>query len=399
MREREKALVVSEVNILRELRHPFIVRYYDRLIDKAATKLYIVMEYCEGGDLASLIRSHRKAGTAVEEEFVWHVLAQCVAALKECHRHREPAPAAPAGAGGGGPGGGGGGGGTRITPILHRDLKPGNIFLDSARNVKIGDFGLAKELASASTLAQTNVGTPFYMSPEMINEQSYNEKSDIWALGCLLYELCALAPPFDAANHVALAVKINAGKFARVPAAYSDELHRAIRWMLTLDAGKRPAVEDLERLPAVAALARDTALIVREYALAQAAAARTRELRAKEDELVRREAALVAAERALRAREAALDARAAELAAATAAAAARAAAAAAAALPPPLPARASGAAAAAAAAAYRAAPPADMAMDCDAGVAVTLAGVSLGPSSAANLPPPQPPRAAKAGLG
>jgi NIMA (never in mitosis gene a)-related kinase len=385
-------LVVSEVNILRELRHPFIVRYYDRLIDKAATKLYIVMEYCEGGDLASLIRSHRKAGTAVEEDFVWRVLAQCVAALKECHRHREPAPAAPAGAGGGG---GGGSGGTRITPILHRDLKPGNIFLDRARNVKIGDFGLAKELASASTLAQTNVGTPFYMSPEMINEQSYNEKSDIWALGCLLYELCALAPPFDAANHVALAVKINAGKFARVPAAYSDELHRAIRWMLTLDAGKRPAVEDLERLPAVAALARDTALLVREYALAQAAAARTRELRAKEDELVRREAALVAAERTLRAREAALDVRAAELAAAAAAAAARAAAAAG---PPPLPARSAAAATAAvaAAAAYRATPPADMAMDCDAGVAVALAGVSLGPSAVANLPPS---RAAKAGLG
>ena len=360
MREREKALVVSEVNILRELRHPFIVRYYDRLIDKAATKLYIVMEYCEGGDLASLVRKHRKEGTAVEEEFVWRVLSQCVAALKECHRHREPAGPGAAAGGAATPTGG------RITPILHRDLKPGNIFLDGARNVKIGDFGLAKELSSASTFAQTNVGTPFYMSPEMINEQQYNEKSDIWALGCLLYELCALAPPFDASNHLALAVKINAGKFARVPAQYSEELHRAIRWMLTLESAKRPAVEDLEKLPAVAALSRETALIVREYAMSQAAAARLRDLRAKEDELVRREAALVAAERSLRAREAALDARAAELAGGARAAAA---------LPPPT----------ARTASFKvpllSAVPSSEAMDCDAGAS------PLAPT-AANLPQP-----------
>lgn len=122
-------------------------------------------------------------------------------ALKECH-HR--------------------GDGTKRKPILHRDIKPGNIFLDSNRNVKVqrasvlethttdlrppsyipplcplppsqvGDFGLAKELGSASKFAHTNVGTPFYMSPEMINELKYNDKSDIWATGCLLYELAAL---------------------------------------------------------------------------------------------------------------------------------------------------------------------------------------------------------------
>lgn len=62
MREKEKQLVVSEVNILRELRHPFIVRYYDRIIDKAATKIYIVMEYCEGGDLGGLIKRCKKEG-------------------------------------------------------------------------------------------------------------------------------------------------------------------------------------------------------------------------------------------------------------------------------------------------------------------------------------------------
>jgi NIMA (never in mitosis gene a)-related kinase len=119
---------------------------------------------------------------------------------------------------------------------------------------QIGDFGLAKELASESKFAYTNVGTPFYMSPEMINEMRYNEKSDIWALGCLLFELCALVPPFEATNQLNLAVKINAGKFARIPPRYSEDLYRAIRWMLQVDSTKRPAVEDLEKMPRVRAV-------------------------------------------------------------------------------------------------------------------------------------------------
>jgi len=91
------------------------------------------------------------------------------------------------------------------------------------------------------------------MSPEMINEMRYNEKSDIWALGCLLYEMCALVPPFEAQNQLALAVKINAGKFNRIPARYSEDLYRAIRWMLQVDSTKRPAVEELEKIPRVRA--------------------------------------------------------------------------------------------------------------------------------------------------
>ena len=71
MSEKEKELVVSEVNILRELRHPYIIRYYDRIINKATTKLYIVMEYCENGDLSKLIKKCRREGTYVEEYRIW----------------------------------------------------------------------------------------------------------------------------------------------------------------------------------------------------------------------------------------------------------------------------------------------------------------------------------------
>ena len=83
---------------------------------------------------------------------IWKFCTQIVLALKECHRHKENGV---------------------LKPILHRDIKPGNILLDQHRNIKLADFGLAKELASQSKFARTNVGTPFYMSPEMINSAKY----------------------------------------------------------------------------------------------------------------------------------------------------------------------------------------------------------------------------------
>lgn len=209
---------------------------------------------------------------------MWKCFAEIVSALKVCHRRKD---------------------GSKTCPVLHRDIKPGNILLDNRGRVKMGDFGLAKQLASQSKFAYTNVGTPFYMSPEMINETKYNEKSDIWALGCLVYEMCALKPPFDATNHLSLAVKINTGKFDRIPAKYSDELHRAVRWCLQLDSAARPTVEELERLPAMRLPAGEAALTVREYTLTQAFATRMRDVKAREADLDKREAALAAREAAL----------------------------------------------------------------------------------------------------
>ena len=107
--EKEKHLIVTEVNILREMRHPFIVRYWDRVIDKVSTKIYIIMEYCENGDMAQYIKERRRLGRFIDERMIWRVFAQIFLALKECHRHRD---------------------GDILKPILHRDIKPGNVFLD-----------------------------------------------------------------------------------------------------------------------------------------------------------------------------------------------------------------------------------------------------------------------------
>ncbi|XP_049625817.1 serine/threonine-protein kinase Nek2 isoform X2 [Suncus etruscus] len=229
MTEAEKQMLVSEVNLLRELKHPNIVRYYDRIIDRTSTTLYIVMEYCEGGDLAGVISRGAKERQYVDEEFVLRVMTQLALALRECHRRSD-------------------GGHT----VLHRDLKPANVFLDGQRNVKLGDFGLARILNHDTSFARTFVGTPYYMSPEQINRLSYNEKSDIWSLGCLLYELCALMPPFTAFNQKELAGKIREGRFRRIPYRYSEGLSELITKMLRLKDFQRPSVEEILGHPLIA---------------------------------------------------------------------------------------------------------------------------------------------------
>ncbi|XP_054255068.1 serine/threonine-protein kinase Nek2 [Indicator indicator] len=230
MTEAEKQMLVSEVNLLRELRHPNIVRYYDRIIDRSSTTLYIVMEYCNGGDLASLIAKCTKERHYLEESFVLRVLTQLTLALKECHRRSD--------------------GGVTV----HRDLKPANVFLDGKQNVKLGDFGLARILHHDTSFAKTFVGTPYYMSPEQMNHMSYNEKSDIWSLGCLLYELCALMPPFRAYNQSELAEKIKEGKFRRIPYRYSEQLNELLKEMLNVKDYCRPSVEDILQHPLIADL-------------------------------------------------------------------------------------------------------------------------------------------------
>ena len=234
MSDREKQQCISEVSIIKELRHPHIVKYYDRIIDRQRQKIYIVQEFCEGGDLAEIIKRCKKTNDYIAEDVIWKILMQIIMALYECHRRKEG-------------------------KVLHRDLKPGNIFLDANKNVKLGDFGLSRVMGIESC-ATSNVGTPYYMSPEQINESKYNEKSDIWSAGCILYEMAALHPPFQAKNPLSLAIKIKEGNISRLPERYSEELQRVTARMLSVDQTKRPDVEDLLNLPQISLRRRERKL-------------------------------------------------------------------------------------------------------------------------------------------
>lgn len=127
--------------------------------------------------------------------------------------------------------------------ILHRDLKTINLFLSKAGRLKIGDLGVAKEVKETHT--ETIVGTPYYLSPELCEEKPYNNKSDIWSLGCILYELCTLKHPFDAKTQGGLFLKIIKGSYQPISSIYSKSLSDIIHKCLQKNCKDRPSIQQI----------------------------------------------------------------------------------------------------------------------------------------------------------
>ena len=163
MNSRARNEAKNEVTILSQLDNDYIVKYYDSFLE--TNTLCIVMEYCEGGDLANYMKN--QSGRPLNENKIWKFFIQMCLGLEYIHKLK----------------------------ILHRDIKTLNIFLTKDESVRIGDLGVAKVLCDTSNFAHTMVGTPYYLSPEMCEEKPYNEKSDVWALGCVLYEICTNKHP------------------------------------------------------------------------------------------------------------------------------------------------------------------------------------------------------------
>jgi NIMA (never in mitosis gene a)-related kinase 1/4/5 len=208
---------VNEVKILASLDNPYIVKYFDSFIESKT--LHIVMEFCDKGDLSQSIRS--QMGRLINENKIWKYFIQMCLGLEFIHSKK----------------------------ILHRDIKSMNVFLVRDDWLRIGDLGVAKVLANTAAFAHTMVGTPYYLSPELCEEKPYNVKSDVWALGCVLYELCTLKHPFDALNQAALLLKIIKGTYCPVSENYSKELREVLDLCLCKDYRKRPNIPSILNRP------------------------------------------------------------------------------------------------------------------------------------------------------
>ncbi len=132
--------------------------------------------------------------------------------------------------------------------ILHRDLKSQNIFLTANNTIKLGDFGISKVLENTCDQALTVQGTPYYMSPEICQSKPYTYTSDVWALGCILYELCTLKHAFSAENLLGLVFKIVQDKQDPISNQYSADLRTLVSLLLNKDEKKRPQVIDILRM-------------------------------------------------------------------------------------------------------------------------------------------------------
>ena len=208
----------SEAKLLSQIKSNYVVKYYDSFIDN--NNLNIVMEYCEGGDLFQYIEKYKKKKTKLKEKIIWQIFIQMILGLYSIHKKK----------------------------ILHRDLKSQNIFLTKDLNIKIGDLGVSKRLIQTN-FAKTFIGTPYYLSPEICMEKPYNDKSDVWAIGCILYELCCFNFPFDAKSQGALLLKILNNEPEKIDShIYSKDLQNMINLLLNKNYELRPGCLDILKM-------------------------------------------------------------------------------------------------------------------------------------------------------
>ncbi|XP_021244514.1 serine/threonine-protein kinase Nek10 isoform X3 [Numida meleagris] len=212
--------IVSELTIIKEqLYHPNVVRYYRTFLEN--DRLYIVMELIDGVPLGEHFHSLKEKQQQFTEERIWNIFIQLCLALRYLHKEKR---------------------------IVHRDLTPNNVMLGDKDKVKITDFGLAKQKQENSKLASV-VGTILYSCPEVVKSEPYGEKADVWAAGCILYQMATLNPPFYSTNMLSLATKIVGAVYEPVPEGqYSEKVSFTIKRCLTPDAETRPDIVEVSSL-------------------------------------------------------------------------------------------------------------------------------------------------------
>ena len=216
--EKEIMEYKSEAKLLSSIKSNYVVKYFDSFIDNH--NLNILMEYCDGGDLYQYLEKNKKKKIKLKEKIIWQIFIQMIIGLNSIHKKK----------------------------ILHRDIKSQNIFHTKNLDIKIGDLGESKKLIQTN-FAKTFIGTPYYLSPEICMEKPYNDKSDIWAIGCILYELCTFNYPFNAKSQGALLLKILNNEPEKIDNNYySKDLQNMINLLLNKNYELRPSCADILKM-------------------------------------------------------------------------------------------------------------------------------------------------------
>ena len=197
---------LNEVRILASIHHPNVISYKEAFWDDNTSTLNIVMEYADDGDLFSKIKKMKQEQTFFDEKKIWDWAIRLIQGLKSLHDKN----------------------------IMHRDLKSENIFLFKKNSqCKIGDMNVSKVLKEK--LLRTQTGTPYYASPEVWMNKPYSFKSDLWSMGCVIYEMCELKPPFGGKDMDDLFVNICLNKVKRIDERYSEDLWLMIKRLLEVN--------------------------------------------------------------------------------------------------------------------------------------------------------------------
>jgi NIMA (never in mitosis gene a)-related kinase len=218
-KERESA--ESEIHFLKVLVGPSLIKSYQSFIEK--DKILIFMEYAEGGTLSDKILEFKVKDKRFDNKTVLNWIAQIVLGVMLMHSKN----------------------------ILHRDLKTQNLFLAKDNVVKIGDFGISKELPTMSVMTKTLCGTPYFMPPEVCKGEPYGEKVDIWAIGCILYELVFLKKPFESKTISGVFHKIINKPLESTYEDIDDNIKMLLMAMLDKDPSRRPSIWELSQTPCI----------------------------------------------------------------------------------------------------------------------------------------------------
>eukprot|EP00759_Apiculatamorpha_spiralis_P053646 PhF_6_TR6288/c0_g1_i1/m.9523/K08857/NEK1_4_5; NIMA (never in mitosis gene a)-related kinase 1/4/5 len=221
MSKKERSQSLNEAKVLSSLRHPNVINYVDSFLARKSESLCIVMEFADSGDLGTQVKVAQGLPFAEDQILDWFI--QLVLAVLYCHSKH----------------------------ILHRDIKLQNIFLTTSGLCKLGDFGIARVMENTFDQAHTFVGTPYYLSPEVILEKPYGSSSDVWAVGVCLYELMSHKHPFNATDMKSLMQRILRCHYDPLPTQYSRDLREIVQKVLVKDPARRPTLVDILQLPVV----------------------------------------------------------------------------------------------------------------------------------------------------